>query len=142
MDKGYWPRCLLWHGWLPMLSGSNGVSPWAVSASESASYLVEAALGGYSSRLVTEWCLLMRMIWLQLLPWSRFTPTFGLMVVLSLIRSLAFPLLVLVSLLTMLSLFGMSVAGVRLILSALWVMFSPVEVSDLFQGLFTVCPEG
>ena len=20
MDKGHWPRCLLWHGWLPMLS--------------------------------------------------------------------------------------------------------------------------
>ena len=38
-----------------MLSGSNGVSPWAVSASESASYLVEAALGRYSSGLVAEW---------------------------------------------------------------------------------------
>ena len=55
MDKGHWPRCLLWHGWLPMLSGGNGVSPWALSPSESASYLVEATLGGYSSRLVTEW---------------------------------------------------------------------------------------
>ena len=54
MDKAHWPRCLLWHGGLLMLSGSNGVSPWALSASESASYLVEAALGGYSSRLVTE----------------------------------------------------------------------------------------
>ena len=37
-----------------MLSGSNGVSPWAGSAFESATYLVEAALGGYSYRLVTE----------------------------------------------------------------------------------------
>ena len=37
---------------------------------------------------------------------------FGLMVVLSLIRLLAFPPLGLVSLLTMLPLFGMSVAGV------------------------------
>ena len=55
MDKAHWPRCLLWHGWLPMLSGSNGVSPWAGNASQSANYLVEAALGGYSSRLVTEW---------------------------------------------------------------------------------------
>ena len=27
-DKGHWPRCLLWHGWLPMLSGVNGSSPW------------------------------------------------------------------------------------------------------------------
>ena len=34
MDKGHWPRCLLWHGWLPMLSGVNGASPWAASASE------------------------------------------------------------------------------------------------------------
>ena len=55
MDKAHWPRCLLWHGWLPMLSGIDGVSPWAANASESASYLVEAALGGYSCRLVTEW---------------------------------------------------------------------------------------
>ena len=38
-----------------MLSGVNGASPWAASASESASYLVEAALGSYSSRLITEW---------------------------------------------------------------------------------------
>ena len=22
MDKAHWPGCLLWHGWLPMLSGS------------------------------------------------------------------------------------------------------------------------
>ena len=38
-----------------MLSGSNGVSPWAGSASESASYLVEAVLGNYSSGMVSEW---------------------------------------------------------------------------------------
>ena len=23
MDKTHWPRCLLWHGWLPALSGSS-----------------------------------------------------------------------------------------------------------------------
>ena len=55
MDKAHWPRCLLWHGWLHMLSGCYGVSPWAGTASESAHYLVEAALGGYSSRLVSDW---------------------------------------------------------------------------------------
>ena len=55
MDKAHWPRCLLWHGWLPMLSGRNGVSPWAGNASESANYLVEAALGDYSSRMVSDW---------------------------------------------------------------------------------------
>ena len=27
MDKAHWPRCLLWHGWLPKLSGVNGASP-------------------------------------------------------------------------------------------------------------------
>ena len=26
MDKGHWPRCLLRHGWLPMMSGVDGVS--------------------------------------------------------------------------------------------------------------------
>ena len=55
MDKGHWPRCLLWHGWLPMLSGVPGASPWAASAAESASYLVEAALGCYSSGMVAQW---------------------------------------------------------------------------------------
>ena len=55
MDKAHWPRCLLWHGWLPMLSGCNGVSPRAGTASESAHHLVETALGDYSSRLVSDW---------------------------------------------------------------------------------------
>ena len=55
MDTGRWPRCLLWHGWLPMLSGVNGASPWAASASESAGYLVEIALGCYSSGSIAEW---------------------------------------------------------------------------------------
>ena len=57
MDKAHWPRCLLRHGWLPMLSGVNGVSPWAADASDSAFYLVETALGRYSSGLVSEWSL-------------------------------------------------------------------------------------
>ena len=55
MDKGHWPRCLLWHGWLPMLSGVNGASPWAIDASESSGFLVEVALGRHSSGLVAEW---------------------------------------------------------------------------------------
>ena len=33
-NKAHWPRCLLWHGWLPMLSGVNGASPWAADSSE------------------------------------------------------------------------------------------------------------
>ena len=54
LDKSHWPRCLLWHGWLPMLSGVNGASPWAVDASESAAYLVESALGRSSSSLISD----------------------------------------------------------------------------------------
>ena len=46
MDKSHWPRCLLWHCWLPMLSGAPGASPWAASADDSACYLVESALVG------------------------------------------------------------------------------------------------
>ena len=57
MDKGHWPRCLLWHDWLPTPSGVNGASPWAASAADSASYLVETALGDYSSELLAEWSL-------------------------------------------------------------------------------------
>ena len=52
----HWPRCLLWHGWLPMLSGVNGASPWAASASENAGYLVEVALGRVILLgMVSEW---------------------------------------------------------------------------------------
>ena len=56
-DKAHWSRCLLWHGWLPMLSGVNGALPWAADASERAHHLVETALGRYSSGLVSEWSL-------------------------------------------------------------------------------------
>ena len=57
MDKGHWSRRLLWHGWLPKLSGFNGAFPWAANAADSAGYLVESALGSYSSRLLVGWCL-------------------------------------------------------------------------------------
>ena len=55
MDKAHWPRCLLWHGWLPKLSGVNGASPWAASAADSAGYFVESAFGSYSSALISAW---------------------------------------------------------------------------------------
>ena len=55
LDKANWPWCLLRHGWLPVLSGVNGASPWAIDASESAAYLVEVALGRYSSGLIADW---------------------------------------------------------------------------------------
>ena len=46
---------MLWHGWLPLLSGVNGGSPWAGSPREGASDLLECALGRYSSDALTEW---------------------------------------------------------------------------------------
>ena len=52
-----------------------------------------------------------------------------------------FPLLVLVSLLAMLPLFGMSVAGVRLILFTLLVISRLAGVSALFLGLFNLFRE-
>ena len=55
MDKSYWSRCLLWDGWLPLLSGVNGGSPWAENPAEGAGNLLECALGSYSSGLLAEW---------------------------------------------------------------------------------------
>ena len=55
MDKTSWPRCLLWHGWLPLLSGANGGSPWAQTPAEGAVNILECALGRYSSGQLTEW---------------------------------------------------------------------------------------
>ena len=55
MDKSFWPRCLLWHGWLPLLPVVSGGSPWAGSPREGAANLLECALGRYSSDALTEW---------------------------------------------------------------------------------------
>ena len=129
MDKAHWPRCLLWHGWLPMLSGCNGVSPWAGTASESAHYLVETALGGYSSRLVSDWSLpdgYDPVAVSCIVPDYPNVWTDG--------RLLVFPPLVLVSLLIILPLFGMFVPGGRLIFFTLLIVSRLVEVSALFLG--------
>ena len=55
MDKGHWPRCLLWHGWLPLLSGTNAVSPWAGTAAQGPVICWNALLDLYSARLPFEW---------------------------------------------------------------------------------------
>ena len=55
MDKSYWPRCLLWHGWLPLLSGVNLGSPWALDLAQGASNLLESALGSYTSAFLLDW---------------------------------------------------------------------------------------
>ena len=54
-DKCLWPRCLLWHGWLPWLSGVTGGSAWAGSADEVARNLLEVFTGSCSSCLLIEW---------------------------------------------------------------------------------------
>ena len=55
MDKSFWPRCLLWHGWLPLRSGVNLGSPWARDLSQGAGNLLESALGSYSPTLLLDW---------------------------------------------------------------------------------------
>ena len=99
-----------------MLSGVNGVSPWAVDASESAGYLVEVALGRYFSGMVVEWSHSDGFDAVQAASSMPDHPMSGLMVALSLIGSLAFLHLVLGSLLTSLWTFGMIGGGVMLIL--------------------------
>ena len=52
IDKSHWPRCLLWHGWLLLLSGDGDGSPWAVGADNAAVSLLESAMGSYSSDIL------------------------------------------------------------------------------------------
>ena len=131
MYNGHWPRCLLCHKWLPMLSGVNGASPWAAGAADSASYLVEAALGSYTSKMIAEWG--------RSDDFDRVEV--GLMAALSSIESQVFLLLVLVSLLTSLAIFGIIGVGVMLMLFVLRVIFRLVEVSFLFLGLLNLSKE-
>ena len=44
-DKSEWLRCLLWHGLLPQLTPRIGISPWAVSTSDSVDAWLETGLG-------------------------------------------------------------------------------------------------
>ena len=54
-DRTSWPRCLLWHGWLPGLSSRTVGSPWAVASSDLASSCLETAFGSYPPD--TSFCL-------------------------------------------------------------------------------------
>ena len=47
LDKTNWPGCLLWHGWLPALSGRALGNPWAGDAHAVAKNRLEIALGSY-----------------------------------------------------------------------------------------------
>ena len=55
VDQSNWPRCLLWHGWFPLLSGVDGASPWAEDPVDGAGNLLEYALGPYTSGLFDDW---------------------------------------------------------------------------------------
>ena len=53
LDRSNWPRCFLWHGWLPGLGGAGDDNPWAASFGDLAFGALERCLGpscGSSSR--------------------------------------------------------------------------------------------
>ena len=60
LDRSNWPRCLLWHGWLPGLNGISDKDPWAASFGDLASFHLERCLGAYpvdfASCLTTPEC--------------------------------------------------------------------------------------
>ena len=47
LARSKWPRCLLWHGWLPGLGGAGGRDPWAASSGQLACCDLERCLGAY-----------------------------------------------------------------------------------------------
>ena len=42
LNRSNWPRCLLWHGWWPGLSGVSDKDPWA-----SCLMILERCMGAY-----------------------------------------------------------------------------------------------
>ena len=54
-DKRTWPRCLLWHGWLPALDGVNLAGGWAVGPGRVASNVLETRLGGCVPHTLDGW---------------------------------------------------------------------------------------
>ena len=55
LDRSKWPRCLLWHGWLPGLNGMMNDKPWALSFGELASFHLERCLGAYPVDFAAAW---------------------------------------------------------------------------------------
>ena len=47
LDRSKWPRCLLWHGWLPGLSSGDGRSSSAASFGQLACLELERRLGAH-----------------------------------------------------------------------------------------------
>ena len=54
-DRTNWPRCLLWHGWLPGLTSRTVCIAWAIASSNLASSCLENALGPYSLSTISDW---------------------------------------------------------------------------------------
>ena len=50
-----WPRCLLWHGWLPGLASRTSGSPWSIASSDLANHSLEKALGPYPLSTHSVW---------------------------------------------------------------------------------------
>ena len=55
LDRSNWPRCLLWHGWLPGLKGIGQREPWALSFGDLASFHLERCLGAYPVDFGNAW---------------------------------------------------------------------------------------
>ena len=55
LNRSKWPRCLLWHGWLPALNGMLNDKPWALSFGELASFRLERCLGAYPVGFAAAW---------------------------------------------------------------------------------------
>ena len=54
-DRTHWPRCLLWHGWLPGLSSRTVGTPWAVASSDLACSCLDNAFGPYPLSSSSAW---------------------------------------------------------------------------------------
>ena len=63
-DRTNWPRCLLWHGWLPGLTSGSSGSPWAVASSDLACHNLEMALGPYPLSTHSTW----HPFWIRMMP--------------------------------------------------------------------------
>ena len=55
LNRSKWPRCLLWHGWLPGLDGTGDKDPWATSFGDLASFHLERCLGAYPVDFAGSW---------------------------------------------------------------------------------------
>ena len=55
LDRSKWPRCLLWHGWLPGLGGTGEGDRWASSFGDFACGELERCLGAYAVDFSGSW---------------------------------------------------------------------------------------